>query len=105
MRSRSASAARGEARGRAASCRGCKLVDQDYLLYDALAGVGDKPALVPRASWPTWYVADGTGTLFARTRWDERAVWFVAECQRAASTSITAIPTPATSCCRAARTT
>jgi uncharacterized protein (TIGR03382 family) len=58
-----------------------RLVDKDYLLYDALANVGDKPALAPRATWPTWYVAPATGTVYARTRWDDRAVWFVTECQ------------------------
>jgi hypothetical protein len=61
--------------------RRLKLVDQDHLIYDALAGVGDKPVPVPRASWPTWYLADGTGTLFARTRWDDSAVWFVTTCR------------------------
>ena len=60
-----------------------QLVDRDYLLYDALAGVGDKPALVPRASWPTWYATAATGTVYARTRWDDKAIWFVAECQSA----------------------
>lgn len=60
-----------------------QLVDRDYLLYDALAGVGDKPALVPRDTWPTWYTATATGTVYARTRWDDKAIWFVAECQRA----------------------
>ena len=63
-----------------------KLSDRDSLLYDALAGVGDKPVLPPRASWPTWYVAAGTGTLFARTRWDDEAVWFVAACHAAIET-------------------
>jgi hypothetical protein len=58
-----------------------QLADRDFLLHDALATVGDKPALVPRAEWPTWYLAAATGTLFARTRWDASAVWFVAECQ------------------------
>jgi hypothetical protein len=57
-----------------------RLTDADSLLIDALATVGDKPALVPRATWPTWYVAPATGTLYARTRWDDKAVWFVAEC-------------------------
>ena len=60
-----------------------QLADKDSLLYDALAGVGDRPVLPPRAKWPTWYVARGTGTLYARTRWDERAIWFVAECASA----------------------
>ena len=57
-----------------------RLVDADFLLHDALATVGEKPALVPRATWPTWYLAAATRTLFARTRWDASAVWFVAEC-------------------------
>lgn len=60
-----------------------KLADEEYFIFDALAGVGDKPVLVPRSTWPTWYVADGTGTLFARTRWDERAIWFVTTCHAA----------------------
>lgn len=60
-----------------------RLADRDYLLYDALAGVGDKAAPPPRASWPTWYVADNTGTLYARTRWDDHAVWVVTSCHAA----------------------
>ncbi len=59
-----------------------KLVDRDFLLYDALAGVGAQPAIVPRDKWPTWYASAATGTVYARTRWDAKAVWFVAECQR-----------------------
>jgi hypothetical protein len=58
-----------------------RLIDRDFLLLDALASVGDPPAEVPRGQWPRSYIATGTGTFFARTRWDERAVWFVAECQ------------------------
>lgn len=58
-----------------------RLTDEDALLYDALAGVGEKPAVIPRASWPTAYLAEGTGTLYARTRWDDRAIWFVASCR------------------------
>ncbi len=57
-----------------------QLADKDYLLYDALAAIGDKPVLAPRAKWPTWYVSANTGTLYARTRWDDRAVWLVFEC-------------------------
>src|SRR5262249_20988059 len=41
-----------------------KLTDKDCLLYDALAAIGDPPALVPRTSWPTWYQAPATATLF-----------------------------------------
>lgn len=58
-----------------------KIVDKDYLLYSALATVGDKPELAPREKWPTWYVAPATGTLYTRTRWDDKAIWFVTECQ------------------------
>ncbi|HUJ60267.1 MAG TPA: hypothetical protein VLX92_17290 [Kofleriaceae bacterium] len=60
-----------------------KLTDSSFPLYDALAGVGDRPVLPPRAKWPTWYVAAGTGTLFARTAWDDRAVWLVTSCHAA----------------------
>ena len=60
-----------------------RLVDRDYLLYDALATVGDKAKLAPRDTWPTWYASTATGTVYARTRWDDKAIWFVAECQRA----------------------
>ena len=59
-----------------------KLADAETLLFDALAAVGDKPTLIPRPTWPTWYFAPATAVVFARTRWDDRAVWFVAECQR-----------------------
>jgi len=62
-----------------------KLLDKDWLLYDALASVGDPPAQVPRATWPTWYLAAATATLYARTTWDDRAVWFVAACAQTAS--------------------
>ena len=62
-----------------------KLGDRDSLLYAALAAVGDPPVLVPRAAWPTWYRAAGTATLFARTGWDDHAIWFVAQCARTAA--------------------
>ncbi|TMQ03654.1 MAG: hypothetical protein E6J91_46270 [Deltaproteobacteria bacterium] len=57
------------------------LHDDGFLLYDALA-VGDA-ADVPRSTWPTWYETAGSGTLYARTRWDARAVWLVTTCQHA----------------------
>jgi uncharacterized protein (TIGR03382 family) len=59
-----------------------KLRGQDMPLLDALATVGEPPAQVPRTSWPTWYTAAGTATVFARTGWDEHAIWFVARCAR-----------------------
>jgi len=63
-----------------------RMVDRDYFLYDALAAIGDKPVLAPRAAWPTWYLSANTGTLYARTRWDETGVWFAAECHAAIET-------------------
>jgi hypothetical protein len=62
-----------------------ELTDKDWLLHDALATVGDPPAQVPRASWPTWYQAAGTATLFARSAWDGDAIWFVASCARSSA--------------------
>lgn len=59
------------------------LTDTDALLYDALATVGDAAEPVPRASWPTWYQAAATATLYTRTGWDEHAIWFVAACAQA----------------------
>lgn len=60
-----------------------KMESRDFPLFDALArGTGVKPVPVPRASWPTWYVARGTSTLHARTRWDASAVWMVVQCTR-----------------------
>ena len=58
-----------------------RVVDVDSLLFSALATVGPPPVAVPRASWPTAYLAPATGTLYARTRWDASAMWLVAECQ------------------------
>ncbi|HSD89215.1 MAG TPA: hypothetical protein VLB44_16920 [Kofleriaceae bacterium] len=71
------------ARGELARLR---LVDRDYYLYDALAAIGARPEPPPRSTWPTWYVAAATGTLYARTRWDDSAVWFVSECHGAIET-------------------
>jgi hypothetical protein len=57
-----------------------KLTNKDAILYGALATIGDPPVPVPRTSWPTWYLAAGTATLYTRTGWDEHAIWFVAAC-------------------------
>jgi hypothetical protein len=57
-----------------------QLADRDYLLYDALAGIGDRPVVPPRASWPMAYLAPATATFYARTRWDDRAIWLVTSC-------------------------
>jgi hypothetical protein len=63
-----------------------KLSDKDWFLYTSLAAVGEKPTLPPRSAWPTWYLAANTGTLYARTRWDDAAIWFVSECHAALET-------------------
>ncbi|HEY0250516.1 MAG TPA: hypothetical protein VGC41_03275, partial [Kofleriaceae bacterium] len=57
-----------------------KLVDVDWLLFDALAAVGDKPQLAPRASWPTSYIATAVRRIYARASWNADSIWFVAEC-------------------------
>jgi hypothetical protein len=62
-----------------------KLVDENFLLYDALAAIGAPAEPVPRASWPTWYLASATATLFTRTSWDAHAIWFVAACAQTSS--------------------
>ncbi|HET9624287.1 MAG TPA: hypothetical protein VFP84_23100, partial [Kofleriaceae bacterium] len=59
-----------------------KATDREFPLFAALAGVGDQPALVPRTSWPTWYEAPATATLFTRSTWDAQAIWFVAACAK-----------------------
>ena len=56
------------------------IADRDYLLYDALAAVGDPPQLAPRTRWPTSYVAAASRTLYVRSRWDDRASWLVTAC-------------------------
>lgn len=58
-----------------------RIADKDFFLYDALA-TGDAGTPIARETWPTLYAAQNTGTIYARTRWDNRAVWFVAECGR-----------------------
>jgi MYXO-CTERM domain-containing protein len=66
------------ARGELARLR---LTDRDYYLYSSLASIGEgKPAAPSREAWPTWYISSNTGTLYARTRWDDTAIWFVTEC-------------------------
>lgn len=59
------------------------LASPEFLLFDALArGVGVRGKPVPRESWPTWYLARGTSTLYARTRWDQAAIWTVMQCSK-----------------------
>lgn len=58
-----------------------RIADKDFFLYDALA-TGNAGIAIARETLPTMYTATNTGTIYARTRWDARAVWFVAECGR-----------------------
>ncbi|MEZ4400554.1 MAG: hypothetical protein R3B06_11080 [Kofleriaceae bacterium] len=53
----------------------------EFPLWAALAAAaGVKPTPVPRASWPTSYLAGGTGAYFARTGWGADATWVVSQC-------------------------
>ncbi len=58
-----------------------RIADKDFFLFDALA-TGDAGTPIARETWPTLYAAPSTGTIYTRTRWDSRAIWFVAECGR-----------------------
>ena len=78
--------------GRAASCRASSSSIRTRCSTTRSPTSATSPCSSPRASWPTWYLAAGTGTLFARTRWDDRAIWFVAECRAQRSTPTTAHP-------------
>ena len=53
----------------------------DFPLLGALAaGANVKPVQAPRATFPTTYLAGGTGAFFARTDWSAQAIWFVSQC-------------------------
>ncbi|MBK7191008.1 MAG: hypothetical protein IPH80_00740 [Myxococcales bacterium] len=65
----------------AASERAALPAGGDFPLWSALAQArGAKPTPPPRASWPTSYLASGTGAFFARSAWDKRAIWFASQC-------------------------
>jgi uncharacterized protein (TIGR03382 family) len=51
-----------------------------FPLLVALAEGSATPAPLARAGLPTWYLAPGTGNLYARTGWDDGAVWTVMQC-------------------------
>ena len=56
----------------------------EFVMYFALAEAREvKPVAIPRAGWPTWYLAKGTGNLYARTQWGDDAVWTVMQCSHA----------------------
>ena len=54
-----------------------------FPLFPALAEAARvKPVEVPRSTLPLHYVAEGTGTLYARTGWSADSIWFVVQCSR-----------------------
>jgi hypothetical protein len=56
-------------------------INEEFRIYDALAYTTPvKPVPVPRKDWPTWYLARGTGNLYARTHWGRDAMWTVMQC-------------------------
>ena len=56
---------------------------KQFALYGAIAAANPvKPVPVPRESWPTYYIARGVGTMFARTHWTADAVWTVLQCSK-----------------------
>ncbi len=61
--------------------------DDDFPLFGAVAEAREVDAIeVPRAEWPTSYLSRGTGTFYARTHWDDDAVWMVTTCTRSIDT-------------------
>ncbi|MEZ4366425.1 MAG: hypothetical protein R2939_09075 [Kofleriaceae bacterium] len=53
----------------------------EFPLLAALAvGRAEPPVAPPRESWPTWYLAPGTGNLYARATWADDSVWTVMQC-------------------------
>jgi hypothetical protein len=56
---------------------------KQFALYAALAAANPvKPEPVPRESWPTYYIAHGTGVLYTRTHWTADSVWTVLQCNK-----------------------
>ncbi len=56
-------------------------IGDEFRLYDAIAAAKPVKAVeVPRKDWPTWYLAKGTGNLYARTHWGNDGVWTVMQC-------------------------
>lgn len=55
-------------------------IGDEFRLYDALAARPVTPVAVPREAWPTWYLARGSGNLYARTHWGGDGVWTVMQC-------------------------
>lgn len=55
--------------------------DKSFLIYEALADARNvKPVPFPRDTTPTFYMAKGVGTLFARSTWSPAAAWMAMQC-------------------------
>jgi len=65
--------------------RKLKLRFDDFVLFEALALDGDVPARAGandelRNTNATWYLASGTSTLYARTKWGTDGIWTAMKC-------------------------
>ncbi|MCB9561102.1 MAG: hypothetical protein H6708_11905 [Kofleriaceae bacterium] len=57
------------------------LTSSEFPLFEALAEARAVAAApVPRASWPTSYLARGVGNFYSRSKWGQDGVWMVAQC-------------------------
>ncbi len=58
-------------------------IGRQFILFMALAAAAEvTPAPVPRATWPTYYLARGTSYFYARSQWSKDAVWTVMQCSK-----------------------
>jgi hypothetical protein len=58
-------------------------IAKQFVIFGALAAANPvKPVPVPRDSWPTYYIASGVSTLYARSHWTADAVWTVLQCSK-----------------------
>ncbi|MCE9574519.1 MAG: hypothetical protein K8W52_15330 [Deltaproteobacteria bacterium] len=56
------------------------LEEQGFLLFGALAQARTPQAMPFPADAPTWYYAAGSRTVYARSDWSAKAIWFVSQC-------------------------
>jgi hypothetical protein len=67
--------------------RRLQLSDAQFPLFDALVdGRTIEPEPVPRTTWPTSYLAAGSGVLYARTSWRDDAIWGAFVCNHEVNT-------------------
>jgi len=57
--------------------------DKSFLIYEALADARNvRPVPFPRDTAPTFYMAKGVGSMFARSTWSPAAAWMAMQCTR-----------------------